>query len=136
MLQSAQPYPGDVNPQDPEGQFEEKRFFLYLISDTEYLIMDHERDTELTISAELLHKPDFMPALWYAQMCASELGLNPDDALEKECYLEEMGDVEAGAVKIMLEHQYFDDFKDDLNTAPLDIYEARPMPLDAKASSS
>jgi hypothetical protein len=42
--------------------FDKKRFLMYLISDNEYLIIDHEHDSkERTIDAELLHNPEFMP---------------------------------------------------------------------------
>ncbi|KAJ6599947.1 hypothetical protein DFH09DRAFT_1303300 [Mycena vulgaris] len=68
MLQSAQPYPGDSHLISPDECFDGRRFLMYPISDNEYLIMDNQRDTENTISVESLHNPDFMPALWYAQL--------------------------------------------------------------------
>lgn len=101
MLQSAQPYPGDESIGD-DG-FSEGHFFLYTVSDTEYVLMDHQRDEELTILIESLYNPDFMPALWYPQVCSEAMGLDPEYISVDECYLEEMGDVEVSAVKLLLD---------------------------------
>ncbi|KAJ7658986.1 hypothetical protein B0H17DRAFT_1145402 [Mycena rosella] len=123
MLQSAQPYPGDLRPLDPDKCFDEKRFLMYLVSDTEYIILDHQNGTDLTISVESLHNPDFMPALWYAQARASELGMNPDACLLEERYLDSMDDVQAGAVKILLENNECRAWGEDIASSPLDRFE-------------
>ncbi|KAJ7465209.1 hypothetical protein FB451DRAFT_1402919 [Mycena latifolia] len=68
--------------------------------------MDNETDDELTVSTESLHNPEFMPALWYAQMRSSQLGLDPEEALKEARYLEEIGNAEVGVVKIMLEYSW------------------------------
>jgi hypothetical protein len=81
MLQNAQPYPGDNLLPDAEGLASEKRFLVYLFSDTEYIVSDSAHLEGIVLSAELLRDADFMPALWYAQMRAEELGLNSDETL-------------------------------------------------------
>ncbi|KAJ7078275.1 hypothetical protein B0H15DRAFT_750337, partial [Mycena belliarum] len=86
MLQAAQPYPEDTW-SESQGSFEEGRFLLYSVSDNDYIILDSQRDTELTIPKEFLRNPDFMPALWYAQEILEEKGLDPNDALSVERYL-------------------------------------------------
>ena len=103
MLQAAQPYPGD-SPSSTEDNFEEKRFLLYLISDHEYVIMDSERDEQLTLEVHLLHNPDFMPALWYAQTLADNMGLDENTAMVNR-YLEEIGDAQANALQIIFDLQ-------------------------------
>ncbi|KAJ7674411.1 hypothetical protein B0H17DRAFT_852020, partial [Mycena rosella] len=51
--------------------------------------------------------PEFMPALWYAQMCSSHLGLDSEEALKETRYLEEIGDAEVSAVQILLERRAY-----------------------------
>ncbi|KAJ7699210.1 hypothetical protein B0H17DRAFT_1196303 [Mycena rosella] len=106
MLQSAQPYPGDASPCNPEEGFNEQQFLLYSVFDTEYVIMDQERTSDITISKECLRNPDFMPALWYAQTLAEELGLDPHHCVQEGQYLEEQGDVELNVVKIKMESNF------------------------------
>ncbi|KAF8131294.1 hypothetical protein K438DRAFT_1999045 [Mycena galopus ATCC 62051] len=103
MLQSAQPYPGDERFVSPEECWSERRFWMYRISDTEYIVEDHSHNEGLVLNAELLRNPDFMPALWYAQTRAAYLGLDSESALAEPRYLEEIGDVPAGAVQVLLE---------------------------------
>ncbi|KAJ7652586.1 hypothetical protein B0H17DRAFT_1147330 [Mycena rosella] len=68
--------------------------------------MDQERTSDITISKECLRNPDFMPALWYAQTLAEELGLDPHDCVQEGRYLEEQGDVELKVVKIKMESNF------------------------------
>ncbi|KAJ6562647.1 hypothetical protein B0H19DRAFT_1260213 [Mycena capillaripes] len=43
-LQAAQPYPGDEAICDTEETSEDKRFFMYLVAEDQYLVMDHKSD--------------------------------------------------------------------------------------------
>ncbi|KAJ7648829.1 hypothetical protein B0H17DRAFT_1215537 [Mycena rosella] len=106
MLQAAQPYPGDASPCEPDDAFKEERFLLYSVSEDDYIIMDRQRDSELTINKEFLRNPDFMPALWYAQEILEGMGLDSHDTVSVERYLEELGDIEVSVVKIKLEQYY------------------------------
>jgi hypothetical protein len=120
MLQAAQPFPGDSRSPDDDECFGEERFYLYSVSDTEYCIMNQESEDSLTIEKELLNNPDFMPALWYAQMRMHALGLDPEEALNEERYLNEIGDVPSGAVELMLRQHPWDESSD---AVPLDRFE-------------
>jgi hypothetical protein len=123
MLQAAQPYPGDPQPCGTDDCFNETRFLMYLISDNEYCIMDSEHIESLTIEANLLHDPVFMPVLWYAQACAKEAGLDPDEVLFEMRYLEEIGDVPSGAVQLLLEQYHWSDESDPV---PAERFEVCP----------
>jgi hypothetical protein len=96
---------------------------MYLISDNEYCIMDSEHIESLTIEANLLHDPVFMPVLWYAQACAKEAGLDPDEVLFEMRYLEEIGDVPSGAVQLLLEQYHWSDESDPV---PAERFEVCP----------
>jgi hypothetical protein len=105
MLQAAQPYPGDPATCIPEA-FDDQRFYIYLISDSEYIVMDSEHVEGITWNIELMHNPGFLPALWYAQARAEQLGLDADEAYDEARYLEEMGDVQAEATQFLLGQYY------------------------------
>ncbi|KAJ7681487.1 hypothetical protein B0H17DRAFT_1205763 [Mycena rosella] len=122
MLQAVQPYPGDASPCEPDDAFEEERFLLYSVSDNNYIIMDRQRDSELTINKEFLRNSDFMPALWYAQEILEGMGLDSHDAVSVERYLEELGDIEVSVVKIKLE-QYYIKGSGVEPAAALDVFE-------------
>ncbi|KAJ7654895.1 hypothetical protein B0H17DRAFT_1146589 [Mycena rosella] len=102
MLHEAQPYPGDT-PRDTA----ERRFLVYAVSETEYVVMDNERnrDDELILEASRLHDPDFIPSQWYAEKCAKELGLDPSEVPDNDyCYsMGELQDVHRGAAVLMLQ---------------------------------
>ncbi|KAJ7337686.1 hypothetical protein DFH08DRAFT_616957, partial [Mycena albidolilacea] len=102
MLQSAQPYPGDTDSQ--LDNFAENRFTMYLISNEEYVIVNQENIgiNDLTIPVELLHQEEFKPALWYARTRAERLGLEWDEENIEERFLEPIGDVQSGAVHLLL----------------------------------
>jgi hypothetical protein len=120
MLQAAQPYLGDHSTYNPDEPFDDQRFLIYLISDSEYIVMDSEHDEGITLKVELMHNEGFLPALWYAQARSELLGLDMDEAYSEGHYLEEMGDVQAEATHFLLGQYYWQEGEDP---APSDKFE-------------
>ncbi|KAJ7505222.1 hypothetical protein B0H11DRAFT_1904622 [Mycena galericulata] len=72
VLTLGMPYPGDPELHDFER--EETRFVVYATSDTEYVIVDGSRDSQITVDAELLRDPQFELPGWYAAQMAELTG--------------------------------------------------------------
>jgi hypothetical protein len=120
-LHSAQPYPGDEVVMNADDCFGQKRFSVYRISDSEYVAMDNETDVDVVLEDECLYTSGFMPAFWYAQTRMQALGLDPEDCLEEDRFLSEIGDVQVEAVKTLLDNYCWD----EMNPAPDQRFEVR-----------
>lgn len=69
------PYPGD--PAGTRADFRGERFYVGRLSDTDYVIMDAEAETEngdidMVLPGHLVHDPSFNIALWYGEQRAWE----------------------------------------------------------------
>ncbi|KAJ7891462.1 hypothetical protein B0H13DRAFT_2340552 [Mycena leptocephala] len=103
-LEMGQPYPGD----DTEPVENERRFCLYRVSDTQYIVMDSTTGLDYLIDDENLQNPGFMLGLWYACERQKAIGLDPRVVPMEDRYLAELGNALIIGARTMLEHAVWD----------------------------
>ena len=108
-LEMGQPYPGD----DAEFNHNERRFCVYRISDSQYVVMDSMVDYDCLIDDEHLQNSGFMLSLWYARERQQAIGLDPRDVPMEDRYLAELGDALIIGARVMLEQANWDGSEND-----------------------